>query len=206
MSFTKRLAEIWRDYVTEGNPATGAHNPVKADFRAWGLAVENAVNQGVVTLWVPANRMVPVSGVAQSNINFESSGVILPVLSFDKTTQEFAVFSFAPPAHWDLGLLTAQFYWAHPSTTTNFGVRWSIGASTFGNDDALTAVHTQGAVTDTGGTTSDLYISPEVTVNPNNTEAAGDLLALYASRVATHGDDTLDVDAYLIGMKLSFTT
>jgi hypothetical protein len=43
MSFVKLFAEIWRDYVTLGNPASGAWNPVKADIRAWGAAVESAV-------------------------------------------------------------------------------------------------------------------------------------------------------------------
>jgi hypothetical protein len=43
MSFAKRLAEIWRDYVTDGVPASGAHDIVKSDMRAWGLAVETGV-------------------------------------------------------------------------------------------------------------------------------------------------------------------
>lgn len=34
---------IWRDNVTEGNPASGAHKPVKAKIREWGTWVETEV-------------------------------------------------------------------------------------------------------------------------------------------------------------------
>jgi hypothetical protein len=41
--FAKLIAEIFRDYATDGVPASGAHKPVKSDIRAWGLTVEKAV-------------------------------------------------------------------------------------------------------------------------------------------------------------------
>lgn len=48
MSFSKLFAEIFRDYVTTGTPSSGAQKPVKADIRAWGLSVEQAVGAGLV--------------------------------------------------------------------------------------------------------------------------------------------------------------
>lgn len=33
-------SEVWRDYVTDGVPASGPHRPVKADIRAWGTGIE----------------------------------------------------------------------------------------------------------------------------------------------------------------------
>jgi hypothetical protein len=42
MSFNKVGSEIWRDYVTDGVPASGAHNVAKPDMRAWMLEVESA--------------------------------------------------------------------------------------------------------------------------------------------------------------------
>lgn len=42
MSFAKRGAEIFRDYVTVGVPGSGAHEPIKSDIRSWMLAVESA--------------------------------------------------------------------------------------------------------------------------------------------------------------------
>lgn len=32
--------EVWRDYVTDGLPASGAHSPDKADARLWGTGIE----------------------------------------------------------------------------------------------------------------------------------------------------------------------
>jgi len=47
MSFSKLGAEIFRDYETDGLPASGAHKIVKADMRDWMLQVEG---QGVSSL------------------------------------------------------------------------------------------------------------------------------------------------------------
>lgn len=35
----KPASEIWRDYETDGVPASGAHKPVKADIREWGVFI-----------------------------------------------------------------------------------------------------------------------------------------------------------------------
>jgi hypothetical protein len=48
MSFAKLAAEIWRDYFTDGDVASGAWKPSKTQIRAWALAVENAVGAGLV--------------------------------------------------------------------------------------------------------------------------------------------------------------
>ncbi len=44
MSFAKLGADIWRDYETDGVPASGAHSIPKADMRAWMAAVEAIVD------------------------------------------------------------------------------------------------------------------------------------------------------------------
>jgi hypothetical protein len=56
MSFFSKLAsEIWRDYATAGVPASGSQDPVKADIRAWGAAVEAQgaanPNLGITFAW-----------------------------------------------------------------------------------------------------------------------------------------------------------
>lgn len=40
MSLTKTASEIWRAFQTDGQPASGIHNPVKADIRRWGREME----------------------------------------------------------------------------------------------------------------------------------------------------------------------
>lgn len=46
MAFAKRLAEVFRDYITDGVPASGVQKPVKSDIRAWGLEVEKRTTKG----------------------------------------------------------------------------------------------------------------------------------------------------------------
>jgi len=41
LSWTALLASIFRDYITDGVPASGIQKPVKADIRTWGTETEN---------------------------------------------------------------------------------------------------------------------------------------------------------------------
>lgn len=43
MALTKTAAEIFRDYVTDGLPASGANPPNKADIRQYLLEIETAL-------------------------------------------------------------------------------------------------------------------------------------------------------------------
>lgn len=36
-------ATVWRDYVTDGVPASGVHDPLKSDIRTWGADIETAI-------------------------------------------------------------------------------------------------------------------------------------------------------------------
>ena len=130
---------------------------------------------------------------------------VVDYLAFDKDTIEYAYVNFAIPQDWKSGStdIYAQFYWTHPSTTTNFKVSWGIQGVCVADDGTLdveqgTAVYSN----DTGGTTSDLYISPLTSaVTINGTPASGELCQLRISRKADDAtNDTLAVDAYLLGV------
>ncbi len=130
----------------------------------------------------------------------------LKTLDFDKDTEEHADFTFAMPSDYDGGTVTAKFLWMHPATTTNFGVVWGIEGRCYADGDALdqavgTAVH----VTDTGGTTDDVYISPATAaITWAGTPAAGQLINLTVFRKAADAADTLAVDAKLVGVQLTY--
>lgn len=128
--------------------------------------------------------------------------------AFDPSSIEYAQFSIPMPKKWNAGTVTARFRWAHPSTTTNFAVVWGIQACAVGDDDAIaTNFGTAQEVTDTGGTTNDLYISAETSaVTISGTPAKGDTVFFRVYRNATSGSDTLAVDAYLLGVDLFVTT
>lgn len=128
------------------------------------------------------------------------------VLDFDKDTEEHADFAFALPSDYNGGTMTAQFYWMHPATTTNFAVVWGIEGRCYADDAALDqAVGTAVTVTDTGGTTTDLYISPATgAITWAGSPVAGQLINLTVFRKAADGADTLAVDARLIGIQLNY--
>lgn len=165
---------------------------------------------GQQTIWVPAGAMTPTTtnGAASGSTELATNDVMVKYLAFDATTFESAQFMIQMPKSWNEGSIIAQFVWTHPSTTTNFGVFFGLNARAFSNDDAMDAAWSaSGTVSDTGGTTSDCYISAETSAfTPDGTPAAEDLVAFRVYRDPTDGSDTMAVDAYLIGVKIHYTT
>lgn len=47
MTVTKPGSTIWRDYETDGVPASGQHDPIKRDIRVWSAEIEDSVSNGV---------------------------------------------------------------------------------------------------------------------------------------------------------------
>jgi len=129
-------------------------------------------------------------------------------LDFDKTTQEYAQFSIVMPKKWDEGTITFKAHWSHAATTTNFGVVWDLQAVAVSDDDPIAvAFGTAQTSTDTGGTTNDLYTSPESSaITIAGTIAAEDTVFFRLSRVTGNGGDTMDIDARLHGITIYVTT
>lgn len=129
-------------------------------------------------------------------------------LNFDAAVAEAAHFSIAMPKKWNLGTITARFRWSHSITSTNFGVVWSIQAVAVGDGDTVAvAFGTLQSVTDTGGTTGDLYITAETSaVTIAGTPAIGDTVFFRVFRSALDAADTLAIDARLHGVDIFITT
>ena len=127
---------------------------------------------------------------------------------FDASTQEYVQFQIPMPSSWnESSTLTAIFNWSHPSTSTNFNVIWGIQAVAFGNSDALDAAFGTGVeVTDTGGTTDDLFSSSATSgLTPAGSPATNDHVIFRVYRKAADGSDTLAVDARLHSLLLNMT-
>lgn len=129
-------------------------------------------------------------------------------VDFDASTQEYAQFSVVMPKKWNEGTLTFVAHWSHAATTTNFGVVWDLQAVAVSNDDPIAvAFGTAQTSTDTGGTTNDLYSSPESSaITIAGTPAAEDMVFFRLSRVTGNGSDTMAIDARLHGITLYVTT
>lgn len=168
------------------------------------------VTQGQHTLWVPAGAMVSrtTSGAASGSVETSTNKIMIDTLDFDSSADEFAQFSVQMPKSWNEGTIIAQFVWSHPSTATNFGVAWFLQAVAFANDDALdTAFGTAVGVTDTGGTTDDLYITSETAaITVAGTPGAEEYVVFQIYRDVSDAGDTMAVDARLHGVKIHYTT
>lgn len=132
----------------------------------------------------------------------------ITTLNFDATTQEFAQFSFVMPKKWNEGTITFKAHWSHAATTTNFGVAWSLQAVAVSDDDAIAvAFGTAQVVTDTGGTTNDLYATAESSaITVAGTPAAEDMVFFRVAREPANGSDTMAIDARLHGVTVYVTT
>jgi hypothetical protein len=129
-------------------------------------------------------------------------------LDFDGVTAEYAQFWVRFPKSWNEGTITAQFFWSHAATTTNFGVRWGLQGVAISDDDTIgVAYGTAQEVTDTGGTTNDLYVSPATSaITIAGTPAVGDMVAWRVYRDPANGADTMAIDARLHGVAIFYNT
>ncbi len=164
---------------------------------------------GQQTIWVPATAMTSrtTNGAAAGTAETTTNKVMLKTLDFDTTTAEYAQFAIQMPKRWDESTLICQFVWSHASTTTNFGVAWEIAAVAFADDDAAdTAFGTAVTVTDTGGTTNDIYITSESSaMTVAGSPGAEEYVVFQVNRAPSNGSDTMAIDARLHGVKIHYT-
>ncbi len=163
---------------------------------------------GVQTLWLPADEWKPATTNGATALAQTETTALRPDiihLGFAAAADDFAQMAVAFSPAWDLGTVTFQVYWAHSGGST-FNVDWALECVAVTNDGTIDVVYgTPVVVEDVGGTTEDLYITPESgAVTCGGTPADGKITFFQIYR-DTSGDD-LDVDADLIGVKILFTT
>jgi len=165
---------------------------------------------GQQTVWLPAGAMTArtTSGAASGSVETTTNKVMIETLDFDSAADEFAQFAIQMPKGWDEGTILFQPIWSHAATTTNFGVAWGLQAVALANDDALdTAFGTGIVVTDTGGTTDDLYIAAEsAAVTVAGSPGAEEWVVFQIYRDVSDAADDMAIDARLHGIKIHYTT
>lgn len=174
------------------------------------LQTLGALGQGTWEIYIPAAAMWPPSTNGAEYGKVVEVAATKPTffaMAFDATTKEYAQFSIRWPK--SLGTATIAFkpVWSHPATTTNFGVVFELATLALADDDAAnTSFGTGQTSTDTGGTTSDIYIGPaSAAITAGNTPAANDFYYFQVARLVADGSDTMAVDAYLHGVVLTVT-
>jgi predicted RNase H-like HicB family nuclease len=194
-----------------------------SDSQFAGASVEEALEEiaaaldavsgtaGKHAIYVAAGSITPSATggcAALATIASAANQPDIQTLDFDATTQEYAQFGVVMPKSWNEGTVTFKAHWSHAATVTNFGVVWDLQAVAVSDDDAIAvAFGTAQTSTDTGGTTNDLYSSPESSaITVSGTPAAEDMVFFRLSRVTGNGSDTMAVDARLHGITLYITT
>lgn len=210
------LREVMSQVAELYTGASGDRIPVSAGGTGSTSAAGARTNLGIAnyeggaqTIYIPAGALTSrtSNGAASGTTETTTNKIMVKSLDFDKDADEFAQFSVRMPKSWNEGTVTAQFVWSHAAATA-YAVVWGIQGVALSNDDAIdTAFGTAVTVTDTGGTTGDLYISDATAaVTIGGTPAEGDWVVFQVYRDADAGGDTLDVDAKLIGVTLNYTT
>lgn len=187
-----------------------------ADYRSGTFGVHGVYSTvggtiGKQSIYIPAGAMAPsASGGCQALATVASAANQPDIVSldFDTTTVEYAQFAVAMPKKWNESTVTFKVYWSHAATTTNFGVAWSLQGLAVSDDDAIAQAYgTAITVTDTGGTTNDLYVTSESSaVTIAGTPAAEDMVFFRVARETGNGSDNMAIDARLMGIMLYITT
>ncbi len=162
------------------------------------------------TLVIPATLLRPSVSNGCAALAGGSVGAGQPsvyTLDFDASSVEYAEVTFPMPKRWDAGTVSLQFLWSHASGSASYGVVWNAQVVAIGDGDGFAiSFPTATAVNDVGGAADTLYTSPETSaITIGNTPAQNDTLCLRVGRNATHGSDTLTVDARLHAVRLFYT-
>lgn len=177
----------------------------------WLFNVGLPSSVGKHTLSIPAGAIAPrvTNGALPMAWESATNHEFFRTLEFDPNTNQYGTFLVMMPKSWNGDTVTAQFVWAHYTTTVNFGVAWAIQGAAYANAGALdVAPGTAVQVNCTGGAGDTAYVSAESgAITISNSPVAGSPVLFTVSRVATAATyDTLAVNAKLLGVKLFYTT
>lgn len=173
-----------------------------------GKGITFGTTAGAQTIWIPGNALTPLTtnGATPAQVEITAGRPEIVAMDFDPSTPQFTQFCVAMPKSWNLGTVIVQFYWSHPSTSTNFTVVWSIAGVCVANGDLIATTYgTPVTVSDTGGTTNTVYVSNvTAAITLSNTPSDGDLTYFKIWRTAGSGGDNMAVAAHLLGVKLTY--
>jgi len=158
----------------------------------------------LLSLHVPTSAMTAAAVGPGSSLKILQSGAVeIPVLHFDQSTIEAVGFTLTIPDDYDGGDLVFRVYWTGGAAATAGNVVWAVKVAVFDDDEPMGVSPTVDSGTDAWTADGDCqYV--DLTVSPNGATAGDTLLTCYLYRNATSGSDTLDADADLIGIRVTY--
>jgi hypothetical protein len=163
---------------------------------------------GTQHIWVPASAMrnhVSTSASCGDTHDSGATDYATTVCSFDTASDELADFTIALPKSWDEGTLTATFWWTSEGATTTQTVDWEIACTSYSDGNNLNPTFAAPqAANDTYAAAGFTHKSAATSaMTCDSTPASEDWTIFQIRRDVS--DDTLDVDALLIGVMLKYT-
>lgn len=164
---------------------------------------------GKQDIFIPASAMwarITAGCSTLTQVEIATSLVNIQALDFDTTTQEFAQFHWTPPRNWDRGTIKITPYWTAASGTG--GVVWGCSGGSYSDDDALsTALGVEQTSADTLILANDMHVGPQsAAITIAGVPADADFIVIQVSRNPADVNDTLAVDARLVGIMIELTT
>jgi len=196
------------------NPKYALWSAIKTAINTYisGLGYSSTPHtQGKHTIFIPAAAMRPTTSNGAAAINDVETTAGRPditALDFDATADEHAQFQVALPKSYNLGTVTAQFWWESTAADTD-GVTWAIqGVAVPDNSTIDVAYGTAVTVDDANqGAAEELLVSAESgPVTIAGTPADDDMCFFRVFRDVSDVNDIATEDARLIGVKLFITT
>lgn len=162
---------------------------------------------GPTSIWIGAGEFIPrvTNGCGVNTVETGTNRVNYDTLDFDTATQEFAQVIRVLPNNWNAGTISVRFYWTAASGSG--GVTWQAAALAL--TDGLSLDTARGSAQTTGDTflsAGQLHITattPLITLA--GTPGTVTPVVIEVARVPADNNDTLAVDAQLLGIELNYT-
>ena len=132
----------------------------------------------------------------------------ITAFDFDATADEHVQFQVAMPKSWNLGAVTAQFFWQSTAADTD-GVTWGIQGVAVSDSGTIDVAYGTAVTVDDANdsTAEDLLVSAESgAITIAGAPADGDMCFFRVFRDVSDANDIATEDARLIGVKLFITT
>jgi hypothetical protein len=189
--------------VTE---AAAGNIPVAATALTGTIAAARLPNK-YATIWLSAAGGKPrtTSGCAPvAWTELATNKIMVATLDFDTGSDEYCQWSgFSLPGGYTGGDIYVVPYWTAASGSGT--VCWSISGRSYANNEALDQAQGSAVTsTDTLLTANYAHVGPSATVTLGGTPAAGEFCIIQCMRDVS--EDTLGVDARLIGLLIEYPT